>query len=73
MRTDCIYHFTNGNSGKISSSGIFNDRDINRLISCIIRGNNVIIPGGRDVILPGDSVIVVTVNHKLNDLDDILK
>ena len=43
------------------------------LISCIIRGNNVIIPGGRDVILPGDSVIVVTVNHKLNDLDDILK
>lgn len=43
------------------------------LISCIIRGNNIIIPGGRDVILPGDSVIVTTVNQQLSDLDDILK
>ncbi len=43
------------------------------LISCIIRGNTVIIPGGRDVILPGDSVIITTANQQLSDLDDILK
>ena len=45
----------------------------NLLISCIIRGNNIIIPGGRDVILPGDNVIVTTSNEQLSDLDDILK
>ena len=45
----------------------------NLLISCIIRGNTIIIPGGRDVILPGDSVIVTTTNEQLSDLNDILK
>jgi len=45
----------------------------NLLISCIIRENQIIIPGGQDVILPKDSVIVTTINEQLSDFDDILK
>ncbi|MBE6872139.1 MAG: Trk system potassium transporter TrkA [Ruminococcaceae bacterium] len=44
----------------------------NILISCIIRNNTIILPGGSDVILPGDSVIITTTNQHLSDLDDIL-
>ena len=43
------------------------------LICCIIRKNNIIFPGGDDVIQPGDNVIVTTTNEKLTDLEDILK
>ena len=44
------------------------------LIICIIvRKNRVIIPGGKDTIEVGDSVIVVTANLGLNDLGDIIK
>lgn len=45
-------------------------RDI--LIAGIIRGKKTIIPGGDDVILPDDRVIVVSSKHKLHDLSDIL-
>ena len=45
----------------------------NLLISCIIRENQIIIPGGQDVILPGDNVVVTTINEQLSDFDDILK
>ena len=44
----------------------------NMLISCIIRANNIIIPGGNDSIKVGDSVVVVTANENLSVLDDIL-
>lgn len=44
----------------------------NLLICCIIRDNSVIFPGGNDMILPGDNVIVTTTQTKLSDLDDIL-
>lgn len=44
----------------------------NLLISGIIRGGKVIIPSGDDWIEAGDSVIVVTTNMFLHDLDEIL-
>ncbi len=42
------------------------------LIAAIIRSHQTIIPGGDDVIRPGDNVIVVTKTHQLFDLSDIL-
>ncbi len=44
----------------------------NQLICCIMRGNRVIIPRGSDRIQVGDSVIVVTLEHGLHDIRDIL-
>lgn len=42
------------------------------VIACINRGGEIILPYGRDVILPGDTVIVVTTNTGLKDLHDIV-
>lgn len=42
------------------------------LICCITRGDNVIIPRGNDQIQVGDSVIVVTLEHGLHDVSDIV-
>ena len=44
----------------------------NLLIGAINRGGKIMIPGGRDTIESGDTVIVVTTVTGLNDLDDIL-
>ncbi len=44
----------------------------NLLIGAINRNGKILTPGGRDVIEPGDSVIVVTTVAGLNDLDDII-
>ncbi len=44
----------------------------NILIAGIIRGKKIIIPGGNDEILGDDKVIVVSRDHKLNDIEDIL-
>ena len=45
----------------------------NTLIAGIVRGRMPIIPGGNDVILPGDRVVVISSEHRLNELTDILK
>lgn len=46
----------------------------NILIGGIIRGRRkTIIPGGFDVIMPGDKVVVMAANQRLHDLSDILK
>lgn len=45
----------------------------NILIGCIHRDGKVIIPKGKDCILPGDSVVVVTTNSRLMNISDILK
>lgn len=45
----------------------------NCLIACIIRENEVIIPGGNDCIQLGDNVIVVTTHKNFDDLTDILE
>ncbi len=44
----------------------------NLIIAALIRENNVIYPNGETVLEPGDSVIVMTTNEQLCDLDDIL-
>ncbi len=43
------------------------------IIACISRGGNIITPRGKDVILPGDRVIVVTTHKGFKDISDILK
>lgn len=45
----------------------------NILIAGIIRDRKPIIPGGMDVFLPGDKVIVLAADRRLNDLSDIAK
>jgi trk system potassium uptake protein TrkA len=42
------------------------------LIAAIIRGGQVIIPRGSDVILPGDSVVVVSRAKAIDDIGDTL-
>lgn len=42
------------------------------LIACIYRQGKVIVPGGHDYLKVGDTVIVVTTQTGLNDLNDIL-
>lgn len=44
----------------------------NNLIACIGRNRRIIIPNGDDHLEVGDSVIVVTKDHIINDLKDIL-
>lgn len=43
------------------------------LIAGIIRGRKTIIPSGNDCIMVGDKVVVISENHRLNNLSDILK
>ena len=43
------------------------------LICCITRDDKLIIPGGDDVIAPGDSMIIVTTLLGLKDARDILE
>lgn len=43
------------------------------LVSCIYRNGQVLIPGGQDMICPGDTVMIVTTHTGLNDVRDILE
>lgn len=43
------------------------------LIACINRNGNIITPKGKDTILPGDTVIIVTTNKGFKDISDILR
>ena len=45
----------------------------NILVACISRGNQIIIPRGKDTMEKGDTVIVVTTNSGYQDISDILK
>ena len=42
------------------------------IIASILRGSRVIIPGGKDMIQPGDIVVIATTNPRFNDIEDIL-
>ena len=53
-------------------------RDINTvrgvLIACIVRDGEVIIPSGADVILPGDTVVIVTsARNRMDNVGDIIR
>lgn len=43
------------------------------LIACINRNGTIITPRGKDVILPGDTVIVVTTSKGFTDISDIME
>lgn len=45
----------------------------NLLISCIYRNGRVIVPGGHDTLEVNDTVIIVTTQTGLNDLNDVLE
>ena len=45
----------------------------NQLVCCITRGDEIFIPRGGDAIQPGDTVIVVTLEQGLHDVQDILE
>lgn len=45
----------------------------NILIACINRNRKIILPRGSDIIMPGDTVIVVTLKEGFKDISDILK
>lgn len=45
----------------------------NILIACINRGGRIVIPRGRDIIMKGDTVIVVTTHKGFKDISDILE
>ena len=45
----------------------------NHLLACIVRKNQIIIPGGNDTLEAGDNVIVVSMAQGLEDLKDILR
>ncbi len=45
----------------------------NHLLACIIRENKVIIPSGKDTLEPLDSVIIVTTDTLIKDVNDILE
>ena len=45
----------------------------NILIATITRGRKIIIPRGQDMMLPGDTVVVVTLKEGFEDISDILK
>lgn len=42
------------------------------LVACIYRNGRVIVPNGHDTLQPSDTVIIVTTQKGLNDLNDIL-
>ena len=44
----------------------------NVLLCCISRHGKILIPGGRDCVELGDTVVVVTTNTDMNDFKDIL-
>ena len=44
----------------------------NNLIACIVRNRKIIIPDGEDCLKVGDSVVVVTMDKKIQDIKDIL-
>ena len=45
----------------------------NTIIACIYRNGKVIVPGGQDCILVGDSVILITTDSGLVNISDILR
>lgn len=45
----------------------------NTLICCIYRDGQVIIPSGQDCIMPGDTVVIILKDYKINNLDEILE
>ena len=69
-----IVEFKAGEAHAICNTPLIDlDLKKNLIIAGIIHDNKFIIPSGKDKILAGDSVIVVSMNQSLTSLKDILK
>ena len=42
------------------------------MVSLIVRNGEPILPSGDDVIMEGDTVVIVTTHQNIGDLDDII-
>lgn len=45
----------------------------NTLIGCIYRNGKIILPGGQDMMMAGDSVLVVLSGYRISDIQEILE
>ena len=45
----------------------------NILVCCIARNRQIMIPGGKDMIQVGDTVVVVLTQYHIHDIEDILE
>ncbi len=45
----------------------------NVLVACINRNGQIITPKGKDIIMPGDTVIIITTENGMRDISDILE
>ena len=82
---EALYHVANGTAEVVefaaneSNARLFNiplkDLKLKKdlLVCCIIRDNKALIPGGNDIIMDKDHVVVVTANRRLNSLNEILR
>ena len=69
-------HHLDGEINKLREQGISitpANLKKNLLLCCITRGSKILIPRGGDQIQVGDNVIVVTLEHGLHDLRDIVE
>ena len=72
-KAEALEFYVNRNSPLIDIPLMDMELKENVLVGTINRGGRIIIPGGSDVIQPGDTVIVVTTIKGLNALEDILR
>jgi trk system potassium uptake protein TrkA len=68
-----VIEFTAGKSTKFLNMPFKNLNIIQDvLVAAIVRKNDIIIPHGKDVIKPGDNVILIVKDKKISDLNDIV-
>lgn len=83
-KIETLYTFASGNGEALEFRVTEEFEEVNKpimniplkkgvLIACINRKGNVIIPGGQDIMCNEDTVIIVTTNMGLKDLNDILE
>ena len=72
-RVEAIEFLVSGDSELIGPTFSMLNFKPNVLVAAIIRGGELIIPGGSDSFMEGDSVIVATTNKGYQSLEDIVE
>ena len=67
---ETLYKLANGKAGIPLADLHFRK---NTLICCIYRNGKVIIPSGQDIMMAGDSVLVVLSGYRISDIKEILE